>query len=364
MYPHLALMCSEKETLVNSERFQYLVEVDGGSAKNDMKPDFWISLIRELLVMKLPEGAYFVPNCLYGCPLVNCAFTVDCFLDAKIGKGALTLTDIGKLFWYLNAFSTAGNINPRGAFYNSSEYVFAEFKDGHLSSICRCLWKTKGSLTSLAKLLRPAETNGTVCALQSFLSVGEAHQIDGVLGRGRFGCVFDAKVGGVRCALKVVAYCADHPQSSAEYQRMCDMHRSHPQLVAAVVEGSFVSEPGRFTYYLLSDVGHGGNHQIKARDVVVKLAALHATGETHGDPRVQNIIELADGSLKWIDLSVSGSVLCDITVLFESIFGLGVLDGSDISHIAQNYINGVTMENLPFTELQELIERVYDIAKG
>jgi hypothetical protein len=124
MYPYLASILPDGHTLVNSERHPY-IEVVGGTAKNDMKPDFWCSLIPALITRKNPPARFPVEDCTYGCPLDNCSFTVDCILDGKIcgkdEKGALNMADCGKLFRYLDALSINRNANPRGAFYNSSE---------------------------------------------------------------------------------------------------------------------------------------------------------------------------------------------------------------------------------------------------
>jgi hypothetical protein len=360
MYPLLASMLPEGLTLVNSEHHKWL-EVEGGTSKNDQKPDFWVSPISQLVAVKNLPKTHAVDGCTYGCPLDNCAFTVDCILDGKMGDGALSMEDCGKLFWYLHSLSTSRNANPRGAFYNSSEYVFAEFKGGRLHSIARCLWRTAGSLTSLAKKLRLTDANGTVCALKHFLAAPGTRCISGVLGRGRFGCVFDVMVGGQRFALKVVPSDAENPASTAEYNRMADMHRSHPDLVAAVAEGSLV-ESETFIYYCLTDVGRGGNHKIRARAAAVMLAKLHSRGVIHGDPRIQNIIELQSNELKWIDFRVPiGTVSRDTRLLFESIFGVNVLDGDDISASAQNYINTAREPHSTFEQLRELIENVYSM---
>lgn len=180
--------------------------------------------------------------------------------------------------------------------------------------------------------------------------------------------MFDATVNGQRYALKVVAKDAENPQSVAEYWRMVAMHSSHPDLVAKVVEGSLVNTD-KFIYYFLSDVGHGGNHRIGARAAILKLAEFHSLQTTHGDPRIQNIIELENGSLKWIDLRLVKdgdrlllSVSHDIRVLFESIFHDGIFNDNDISQSAQEYINGVR-EKKSGEELQTLLGNVYDLCK-
>ena len=80
------------------------------------------------------------------------------------------------------------------------------------------------------------------------------------------------------------------------------------------------------------------------------------------DPRIQNIIELQSNELKWIDFRVPiGTVSRDTRLLFESIFGVNVLDGDDISASAQNYINTAREPHSTFEQLRELIENVYSM---
>ena len=106
--------------LINSEWHRWMEVPAGGTPKNDLKPDFfdWPFNTDCLIVIKLPPAKFPVEGCTYGHPIDYCAFMVDTVLDGK--NVEINLSEIGKLFVYLDTLSKCGNKNPHGMFYNDT----------------------------------------------------------------------------------------------------------------------------------------------------------------------------------------------------------------------------------------------------
>lgn len=174
-------------------------------------------------------------------------------------------------------------------------------------------------MEAIQRYLRFDDVNGTVRALHHFLSGGES-TIQLALGRGRYGCVFQVRSEFLNAefALKIIATDSLHPNPREEYQRLVEAGNiDHNLIVGLLPQVQMFTE--QFVYYGLSDVGNHADIQgIPARPAFMHLCLLHKAGIIHGDPRISNIILLADGTLRWIDLRYPPtSILKDVMILIE-----------------------------------------------
>ena len=366
MYPKLySLLSDSNQKLVNSEYYPWM-QVNS-SSKNDMKPDFFVWTLPCLIEqMDRKEDRFYCEGCTYGKVSLNCAFMVDVIMDGKLSK-TLPEADIGKLFAYLTAQSNNRNSNPRGMFYTPTMYIVAEFCDGQLKDVFRGFWKTPGCMHQIQTFLRMNDSNGTILALQHFYRQGTDNRVEFALGRGRFGCVFKVSkvdtcsLTPVTFALKVVDTTGGNQDVVvSEYEKLVEISTNHPLLAARSVRDSLVIGDG-FVYYLIADVGERGA-RIGARDAARHLWKLHALGYTHGDPRIQNIIMLADKSLRWIDFrsdfSAQNAVAIDVQILLKTCFNRAVSEHGDVTATIILYQHEVSETNM--MDIYDICKRVYN----
>mmetsp|Transcript_19219 Transcript_19219/g.17449 ORF Transcript_19219/g.17449 Transcript_19219/m.17449 type:complete len:114 (+) Transcript_19219:764-1105(+) len=85
----------------------------------------------------------------------------------------------------------------------------------------------------------------------------------------------------------------------------------------------------------------------KVKIALIKfLSTLHASDIKHGDPRIQNLVNV-NGQYKWIDVrpSTVSSYKDDMTVLIHSLYGSNVAKHENIVTLLDNYNNAPTPEN-------------------
>jgi hypothetical protein len=191
-------------------------------------------------------------------------------------KSTLSHSDMGKLFSYLKQLCNCGNHNPRGLLYNNAQFFFAEYRDGSPIEAKIGLWETLGCLEYLREALRINEMNDTTLAVRHFVTSNTGSVVNAALGRGRYGIVFDVLMGDTQVVLKVVPRppVDEYVDVFGEFNAQQQHSARYPKLVAEVVPDSLVITP-RFSYYLLRDVGVGGNVEISARAVMLLLFELH-----------------------------------------------------------------------------------------
>jgi hypothetical protein len=299
--------------VVNSESTPWL-EVNW-DPHHDLKPDFFLfpSHLPEFLSPGSPNPT-FPTEAFYGKPLENCSFLVDVVLKGKMGNSAITNDQVGQLFRYLSALSETGVQHPRGIIYNSSEFIFAEYRTNQLSDILKCQWNMPGAWEVLVSKIRPGDWNAKINVLLALKS--QDWIFERVLGRGRFGLVCEAFYNGNRYALKIVG--SDPADVTAEFARLVQCHSQYPDLVVRPTPNS-LAIIGEGSYYTMDEIGI--MEQPQARMVFRLLFQLHARGIIHGDPRIANVITLADSSLRWIDFrSATLGFYEDLKILVDSVW--------------------------------------------
>ncbi len=350
MFPLLSTIFDGR--LINSERHPWL-EVEGRTARNDLRPDFFYWPLGPDCLIETKQGPKQNPveDCVYGCPMKNCAFMVDVILDGKVTEfESIPLSEIGKLFKYLDTMSMCRNQFPRGLFYNHKEFIVASYSAGSIQSIFRGYWNTTGCVEAIRSYLDLGNVNGTVSALRHFLQVNDGSRVHLALGRGRFGCVFKVSLSShaaKQFALKVVSTEAGNPTTIQEYEKIVAVSSIHPTIVACVVPNSLVQTQD-FVYYILDDLGkHGVNIEIPARKAFMKLVELHQNGVVHGDPRIANVIQLSDGSLRWIDLRLPvGTIGQDVKILIESVFNKTIAENEQVQERVLHYRHEPSVERM------------------
>lgn len=298
--------------VVNSETTPWL-EVNW-ERQNDLKPDFFLFPIAlsEFLSPVEPNPTY-PTQAFYGKPLDNCEFLVEVVLEGKLGTRPITNEQVGQLFHYLTAMSRTDCHNPRGIIYNSSEFIFAEYRADRLFDVVKCRWETPGALEVLVSKIRPYDWNPKIDVLLTLKS--QDWTFGRVLGRGRFGLVCEAFHESNTYALKIVG--SDPENVEREFEKLTLYHSQCQNLVVAPTLGSF-ARIGEGCYYTMNEIGTGENPS--ARNVFLLLFQLHYHGIIHGDPRVANVITLSESALRWIDFrSATVSFYEDLAILVESV---------------------------------------------
>jgi hypothetical protein len=348
MYPWLSKLFPGG-TLINSESHVWL-----DASNRDLKPDFFFwTLGTECLISATaasPNNRLPIEGCIYGRPSKDCEFMVDILLKGKITKSdTIPLEDIGTMFKCLDTLSRRHrNRAPRSLLYNAHGFVVASFVDGSLASIYRGTWSTPGCLEAIHAYLSPELVNDTVQGLTHFLQTNHGWKIELVLGRGRFGCVFQVtqvtasnkKIEKPSSfALKVVSVAdAQHENIEEEFQRLSISCSKCPDLVARAVPNSLMVT-SLFVYYSIRDIGNPVNQtNVSARTVFLTLCQLHEAGIVHGDPHRGNLIVLPDDTLRWIDLRFPvGRIVDDVMILVKDVFGRSVCENEKVQQYALDY---------------------------
>lgn len=122
---------------------------------------------------------------------------------------------------------------------------------------------------------------------------------------------------------------------------------THPNLIVHVVPASLVSCK-EFSYYALRDVGRSAiNARVSPFEAFLKLFELHEAGIIHGDAHYCNIIALADGSYRWIDLrDPQYGVLGDVILLAKTVFDTAIDEDPTVFELALQYESEVSKERM------------------
>lgn len=99
-------------------------------------------------------------------------------------------------------------------------------------------------------------------------------------------------------------------------------------------------------------------------EVCRALAALHLAGIYHGDPRLPNIVRLADKELVWIDFRTSNTATTiefrfDCLILLQSFFGHLPKQNSRFDELATEYTKALDADDL--SSLTDWCERAWTI---
>jgi hypothetical protein len=67
----------------------------------------------------------------------------------------------------------------------------------------------------------------------------------------------------------------------------------------------------------------------------------------HGDPRIANVIQLSDGSLRWIDLRLPvGTIGQDVKILIESVFNKTIAENERVQERVLHYQHEPSVERM------------------
>ena len=299
--------------LVNSELFPWLEHPAGrGFTGLRLKPDLFRSWAPFVEGRAAGDGQGEGPGYdfgMLGSVALQHAGTVTEVYEAK--GGVLSRSDFGELCAYHDAL---GHGVRRGVLFGPR--AFWLYKTVHASplKLVRACWTDEGSADTFRDFFVPDAQDeldapeppllGLLRTVLSRLDTALSVAADGrcYLGSGATGHVFTVRAPSDEspCALKVVI-AANAIGIASEYTRM----------ISAAAAGAPVIPPVTGS---LTIVGTGGAFLLARVGVPVSvasvracsrafaaLAALHATGVTHGDARLANLLDV-DGELCWIDL--------------------------------------------------------------
>jgi hypothetical protein len=279
--------------LFNTERHSYIPASD--KTTNDKKPDWAIFEIGNLMELKRAPSITNSDIICYATPPEELLDFLTLVLEGKVGTGNLTTTDLAALFTYLALLLKADHPNPRGVLYNQREFIYAEYDNINccLTNIVRSTWSTPGCKEFLQEKCAPPPAMVKLVQALRDGSVTPRRW----LGRGRFGLVLEAESGGVTFALKIVL---DHFELlQAEFEKLCAAHKKVGVLVVQPVANSLVISDS-YAYYRMSEVGKSSDGILR-RNYFKLMCALHLQRIVHGDPRIQNVVEVGD-VYKWVDM--------------------------------------------------------------
>jgi len=347
-YPELSNIFGDAR-LFNTERFGYLPASD--SVKNDKKPDWLIFECASLLEMKNKPPTFARDDVRYATPPEDVLEFVTAVMEAKLGTGSLNLTQLETLFTYLALLLKSNHPNPRGVLYNQTEFVYAEYssEQGGLSAIARSEWSCRGCRGFLQlKFEPPPVLSALLKCVPNNLKLGR------FLGKGRFGCVIEVsdEEENKSYALKFVT--SNFDLFEDEFGKLCRAHTAAPDVVICPVRESHVRHGEElFAYYLMREIGNPRVKDLFIRQTFQLLHSLHQLNIVHGDPRLENIVEVGD-CLKWVDMRDMGAcsayaIRLDMLCLMRSCFGCSIEkieDSPAVNRRLNVYCDGVSFENV------------------
>ena len=333
------------ERLFNTETNAYIPASD--NAIHDKKPDWLIFECASFLDEKPKPLTYSRDEICYAVPPAEVLEFVTAILEAKTGKGDLNMTELEPLFTYLALLVKEKHPNPRGLLYNQSGFIYAVFSlaEGGLTTIAKSSWTFPGCKQFLQSQFSPNSVLATLKRVVPF-TLGR------FLGKGRYGFVVEASNANEESfALKFVTSHFD--MFEQEFAKLCEANETAPDVVIQPTKDSFVinTECG-LAYYRMDEIGIPKVPDLLIRSAFVLLCSLHSKGIVHGDPRIQNIVQVNE-KLKWVDMRYmhgeSVSIESDMRCIIQSCFECTEVTLGEHSAILQKlgvYVNDVSMDNV------------------
>jgi hypothetical protein len=242
------------------------------------------------------------------------------------------------------------SVRMKGVLFDIDMFWMIKSVGMQILSIDKCYWSTPGSKELLIEFLRVhdhwmdatvALCNDLNVTIKDYSTSAVTEQRCALLGEGTYGRAFLLENGEV---LKVVM-AKNSDFVHAEYTAMTELLKrpTVADVIFPVVFNSYRHGLGATFEYAGYKLAREGRRielpvspEMKLR-LAKLLWTLHSNQCTHGDSRVQNVLEL-DGSLKWIDFRCAtmmelrdGNVRVDVEMLYMSIHsGIGVLPMKEI----------------------------------
>jgi hypothetical protein len=327
----LSCHCSNNElALFNSERIPWLPNV-----LNDLKPDFHVKHIcfNSLNATAHHPSTSSMNIFLFG-GIINKEYVKQVAFIWEGKTVNLGNTEYGTMLNYLMCLRQAGNSNPRGVLYNSSEWVYFQFDNGYLTKKINGDWTDRGSKNFLKECVQTAPRDILTTALIHFeSSFGVRAKL--WLGCGAEGHVFlVSSSDGNEYAMKI-SICGSLER---EFELLKKTKEKVPNMIVDTVRTPMkVDINGKLCGAFLMEVGNAIDRRTR---IIPSLVILHLSGITHGDPRYNNILRFNNDQLKWIDLrSVQAfttihDIKKDLSILFKSILYKKNIDLPLIEHDA------------------------------
>lgn len=348
--------------LVNSEYFQWL-RCMSGHRKADLKPDLF-SAHHPLIQYSAPYNN--APTCavqrLFGKFISwESRASIHCIWDAK---WKIDMQAFGEKCKYLQI---AGEdcvdhngvaLKLKGVLFDKDQFWMIKSSGNTITEVETCKWSQCGSKELLIEFLRGSnpwlEAANALCEELGVSIMDYSNSEEDLcawLGTGANGRVFQLRGGRV---IKIVLG-RKSDEVEKEYLLMLKHYKweAITSLVFPVVEDSYRSgEIGgvRYAGYLLAQEGQKITRPVSGelkRDLAVSLCGLHSHDVIHGDPRIENVLNL-EGTLKWIDFRLSELVTTkisrrrDVEILYKSLGGVV----ADAREQIDAYVNDPSVEKL------------------
>ena len=275
---------------------------------------------------------------------------VACLFEAKV---RISLADnVGEIFPKVqNMLRGSDRVTLRVCLFDPNCLYLLVFSSRTLHSYHRIRWIDDGSMAVLVNFLRDAALPPWCRALDLLCHAHEVKLVrsGSFLGAGACGFAFKVELGAANtghCVLKLsktagTAHALELEALKIAAVRMKLLSDPSGQHLAALkilpslstikhCDVGSDTAPSMFASVLIEPVGqrslwYEARSTALFGELCAALAVLHKVGIYHGDPRLPNIIRLADNSVMWIDLASSRHELtthelltCDFLLLVQS----------------------------------------------
>ena len=307
---------------------------------NDYKPDFLLSHVafQKETYAHHPnsEQTYLFGN------LSHTNFVSQVCFQWKGKLVPLNHTIQGKMLHYillLAQFKAKTNYYSAGVLYNQNNWIYFESKHYYIDKLIQGNWTDPGSKSFLKNcVVKSTQMGDTLPILtEALIKLCDIFYVKinnrpSLLGQGAVGCVFRVYHQELNCdcALKIVL----NVKIAEEFQIMQAVYLKCPNLVIELIKNPITISLTDHSYcsgYLMKTIGKPIHNQIKLHQSVLQLLVdLHSNRFTHGDPRIENIVNISNKTsnmtkddLRWIDLCETKgpfSISIDLKILLASLF--------------------------------------------
>lgn len=343
----------ENLAVVNSEEYTWL-EVSSDNNRYSQKPDMLVchgGIYKKRKESNTTDETESLRTADFKFGVLSSWVLRDCISATLEAKTKINKAAFGEVVNYGRHLSL-NHPQPsdvRIVLFDRTEFWLVVFAKGVCALVTQCSWTVEGSRKLLKGFAKASSTwlevLDSVCSkLDLVIPEGDAF-----LGYGSFGRVFRVfRAEGRRnaedaLALKIVLG-VNSVELEAEAAALRGAFSLVPDHVMAVEE--FISvENG--AGLLLSCVGHPVRKD-EFSWVVEALAALHAKGIYHGDPRIANVVRAA-GNVRWLDFrgarfppsTTPGLFKDDMTTLVCSMLsGMSLASSPRIADAVRDYGDG------------------------
>jgi tRNA A-37 threonylcarbamoyl transferase component Bud32 len=277
--------------VVNSERYKWIDT--GGDKDNFQKVDLFVCH-KALYTTnpKLKDGDrrfgelsnWILRDCIAG------------IMEAKVKFTGKRTNAVGQIVNYGALLACKERTVVQGVLFDKHTFYFTHMNNGTLTRLVECKWTDAGSETFLRESLYPPDNwmklLDAACLLYSLVV-----EPGSFLGYGAHGRVFKVSNNSEeQYAVKLVL--KEHANSLlVESNRLQSAYKVCEKHVIKVVhQGENFEDIGGF---MVTELGTKVERDEYKR-IIEALVALHRSNVTHGDARVNNVVEV-QGSIKWID---------------------------------------------------------------